>query len=444
MTGRDTKGLGTFVTDSHELATDAIDLFTLPQAEVSIVHGKSVIYYPTGPLTEDGNYEFIMANDSNEYTVLDRTTIYGEVEILKGNAAIAVADAVSCVNLMPQALFKQIEVYLNGQCINDLSTPTYSWKAFLETHCSYDTNMKDTTLAATEMYIKDSVGDETDVATAIAKATSGMKKRSDKITGKKIFFDIIPHVDFLRSTKYLIPGVELKIKLIRNNDDFPLIHASAAGTFKIKFNKLQLITRKVTLDPKVSAGMEKLLEKGPSIYSVTQSKIKTHLLTAGTQTTYLSQVVRGKLPKNFTFAILESEQMENNPKVNPFYFNNRGVNYLNVFINGEPIHPIAISPNFTTGEYLKEYRWSLDNSGLKQEHTNGITMEEFKSNSCLWHYDLSPDQCNNYFMHGMETGTIDIHIGFSDALTKNHTLLFYASYDEQVLIDKNRVITVVS
>jgi len=117
---------------------------------------------------------------------------------------------------------------------------------------------------------------------------------------------------------------------------------------------------------------------------------------------------------------------------------------LNVFINGEPIHPIAIAPKFSTGQYLKEYRWSLDNSGLKNDQTNGITMEEYARNSCFFHYDMSPDLCNNYYKHGVETGSIDIHIGFSEALTKNHTLMFYASYDEQILIDKNRIITVVS
>lgn len=442
----DTKGLGTFVTDQYELATDSIDLFSLPNAETSIVHGKSVLYYPTSPLTDDGTYEFIMANDSNEYTILDRTTIYGEIEVVKSadGAEIAAADNVSCVNMLPQALFKQIEVYLNGQLINDISTPTYAYKAFLETHFSFDRNIKETTLAATEMYIKDTISDETDIAASLAKANSGIKLRSNVISGKKVYFDIIPHVDFLRSTKYLIPGVEMRIRLIRNDDNFGLMYAAAANTYKIKMHKLQLCTRKVTLDPRVSTAIEKSMEKSPSIYSVTQSKLKTHLLTSGTQSTYLSQVVRGKLPKSFSFGILESDQMENNAKLNPFYFNNRKVNYLNVFINGEPIHPIAVAPDFTNGDYLKEYRWSLDNSGLKQEHTNGITMAEFASNSCLWHYDLSPDQCNSYYKHGMESGTIDIHIGFSAALTKNHTLLFYGSYDEQVLIDKNRTITVVT
>jgi hypothetical protein len=442
----DTKGIGTFVTDEHELATDGIDLFGVPQAEVSIVHGKNITIYPSGPITDDGNFEFILPNDSNEYTMLHRTTIYGEVEVLKkdGTALVAGTDSVSCVNNFPQALFQQISVYLNGQQINDLSTQTYGFKAFIESHLTYDTNIKETTLAATEMYIKDKVGEETNFATAIAKGASGMKKRSDKITGKRVYFDIVPHVDFLQSTKFLLPGVEMIVKLKQNSPDFCLIHNGAAGDYIVKVHKLHMCTRRVTLDPRVASTLESRLAKTPSIYPVTQSKIKTHLLPAGTQTTYLSQVVRGKLPSRFMFCLMESDRAEAIPANNPFYFNHCDLNYLNVLINGEPIFAIPIDPDWTAGTYLKEYRWFLDNIGLKNHLTNGITMEEFASNSCFFAFDLSPDQCNGYYKHGLETGNIDIQVGFKAALAKNHTLMLYASYDEQVLIDKNRVVTLVA
>lgn len=442
----DTKGLGTFVNDEHELATDAIDLFSVPHAEVSIVHGKNVTYYPTGPLTDDGNYEFIMTNDSNEYTVLDQTTIYGECEVVKvaaaGNEATKDADKLSCVNLFPQALFKQIEVYLNGQCINDLSTVTYPWKAFLENTLTYDDNMKKTTLAATEMYIKDTIGEETYSEANVIKNAFALRRA--KIIGKRICFDIVPHIDFLQSKKFLIPGVEMRIKLIKSNDDFVLIHGQASNTYKVDMKKLQLCTRKVTLDPRVSAAIEKGLEKAPAIYPITQSKIKTHLLASGSTTYHLPQVIRGKLPRSFLFVILESDQMESSPSVNPFFFSPRGVNNINVYINGEPIHPVSLDPDYANGKYLKEYRWQLDNTGLKNNETNGITYEEYGKNMCFYAYDLSPDQCNGYYKHGLETGNIDITVGFAKALTKNHTLLLFACYNEQILIDKNRVITLIS
>jgi hypothetical protein len=441
----DSKGIGTFVNDQLELATDSIDLFSIPHAEISMIHGKNVIYYPTAPLSDDGPFEFIMPNDSNEYTDLPATTIYGEVEVLKADGtAIAAGDKISCVNLFPQSLWKQIEVYLNGFCINDLTTPTYAFKSFLETHLTYDTNMKETTLAACEMYLKDTINEEKDLPAAMAKATSGITQRHALITGKRICFDIIPHVDFLQSKRYLLPGVEMKIKLVKADDNFGLLHSHAANAYKVKFHKLQLCARKATLDPKVSAMIEKAMERTPAIYPITQSKLKTFLLTAGTQQTYLSQVIRGKLPRSFLFCILDSDQLESKPATNPFFFNHCNLNGLNVFINGEPIHAVAIDPDFANKRYLKEYRWFLNNTGLKNDQTNGINYSEFGRNTCVFTYDLSPDLCNGVYKHGIEAGSIDISLNFSEALAKNHTLLLYASYDEQVLIDKNRVVTIVT
>ena len=440
----DTKGIGTFINDEHELVTDSIDLFSIPQAEVSVVHGKDVIFFPSSNFNADGNFEFHLANDSNEFTMLDRTTIYGEAEVVKKDgSAITAADKVSCANFLPHCLWSSFEVKLNGMEVNDHSTAKYPYKAFIESHLTYDTNIKETTLAATEMYLKDTLKEEKDYATGIAKAESGISKRSGLITGKKFYFDFVPHVDFLQSKKFLLPGVEMHIKMNRGKDGFCLMHGGAEDDYKVKFHKMYLCTRKVTLDPQVAAKIEAHLAKVPTVYPITQSTVKTHMLTTGTQTTYLSQVVRGKLPSRMIFCIVDADQIESNPGTNPFYFNNCGVNYLNVLVNGEPIHATAIDPDWDKGRYLREYRWFLNNIGLKNNLTNGITLEEFGTNSCFFAYDLSPDQCNGYYKHGLEHGTIDIHLGFKKALAKNHQLLLYGCYDEQVLIDKNRQVTVV-
>ena len=438
-----TVGIGTFIDDAHELATDSLDLFSTPQTESALIHGKVQTYYPIGPLTDTGPYEFIVHGDSTEFVMLDKCTIYGEVSVVKaGDAALVDADQVSVINNFPQALFSQIEVYLNGQCINDLSTPTYPYKAFIENHLTYDSDIKNTTLEATEMYVKDTVGKETDVTEALKDKTSGMYKRHAKLT-KKITFDLIPHIDFLRSKKYLLPGVELKLKLNRADDNFALIQA-AAGTAHIKFHKLLMHVRKVTLDPKITTAIETKLSNTPAIYPVTASKIRTHMLPAGSSNYTVNQIVRGKLPRSFMFCIMESDRFDGGFKENSFYFNNNNCNSIQVLINGDVIHAAPMTPDWTDNIYLKEYRWFLDNIGLHQNYSNGITADEFKTNSCFYCYDLSPDLCNGFYKHGLEQGVIDLRLGFKAALAKNHTLLFFASFEEAVLIDKDRQITVVN
>ena len=50
----DKHGIGTLVNESYELATDALDLFTLPPKEMALIHGKEVTIYPATVLTSDG------------------------------------------------------------------------------------------------------------------------------------------------------------------------------------------------------------------------------------------------------------------------------------------------------------------------------------------------------------------------------------------------------
>lgn len=431
----DKHGIGTFVSEVHELASESIDLFSLPPIETSAIHGKTQTIYPTSVLTDAGPYEFLIPSDSNDFTYLPLTRLEGELEIVKSDGeAIAAADVQSFVNLLSQAIFKQVECSLNGVQINDLSTPTYHYKAFIETHLTYDTDLKDTTLAACELYNKDTVGKENTFS--LTATSDSFYKRKTAYIGKKICFNSILHIDFFQSTKYLLPGCDIKLKFIRSDDSFALLGNALLG--KIKVNKLLLSVRRITLDPAIAGAIENRLKTVPAYYPIVSSKIKNFLITSGTQSTVLSQVIRGKLPRSFIVSFVSAKAYDGHITKNPFVFENFLCNSFNALLNGEPIVPTLFQPNFETDECIKMYRWMNDNIGLHQNMSNGITFEEFKKNSCFFAFDLSPDLCNNVFLHGIENGTIDLQIGFKTALTENVMVLLYASYDELISIDTNR------
>ena len=82
--------------------------------------------------------------------------LHGAFSVHKADGSnITVDDKVSVINNAPQTLFRQIELMLNGVCVNDLSTSTYHYKAFIENHYSFDKDIKETTLSACEMYERD-------------------------------------------------------------------------------------------------------------------------------------------------------------------------------------------------------------------------------------------------------------------------------------------------
>ena len=438
----DKSGIGTFVNEQHELATTSLDLFAAPEIERAQISGRTQTYYMQATISDNGPYEFIIPSESSEFTQLDSIYLYGECSILKSDLTEFAADAdfkLVPVNNFPQTLFRQVEVYLNNQCVNDLSTPTYPYKAYIENHLSYDKDIKLTTLEAREMYIKDDVGKEK-VLDELIKA-SNAKKRVDRACKKTICFHMKLHVDFLQSKRYLIPGVEIKIKLLRNEDTFSLIEATKLGAIKMKH--LEMNVRKISIEPSVVNSIESKLANTPVMYPIAHSKIKTFLLNSGIKSQHISQLVRGKLPRSFIISFVSSKAFDGDHTSNPFVFEHFNLSNMNVYINGEPIHPKAVQPTWKDDGALRQYSWMLENIGLHQDQSNGVTYADFVSNSVFFPYDNSPDLSNSFWYYGTDMGTIDIHVGFETALTENVTLIFYATFDETVLIDKTRNVSIV-
>ena len=248
------RGIGTFINDEFELGSNSLDLFSVPPVDTTLSSGKYVKIYPNNALNDSGPYEFIIPNEGIDYTILPLTRIEGELEVVKADGTVlSDTDAVSIVNLFPISIFKQVECEINNVQICDLSTPTYSYKGFIETHLSYGEEAKNTHLKAS-MYLKDTLGKENNVTLA---AEGSFKERNALIQGKKNHFSSLVHVDLFQCNRLLIPGCQIKLKFIRNDDNFSLLSATAGA--KIKIHNLYLSLRRVTLDQKLHERNEKQL-----------------------------------------------------------------------------------------------------------------------------------------------------------------------------------------
>jgi len=59
------------------------------------------------------------------------------------------------VNLLPQSIFRPVECRVGDHQVCDLSTPTYPYKAFIETHLGFTKDQKTTMFENLEYYSKD-------------------------------------------------------------------------------------------------------------------------------------------------------------------------------------------------------------------------------------------------------------------------------------------------
>ena len=70
-------------------------------------------------------------------------------------------------------------------------------------------------------------------------------------------------------------------------------------------------------------------------------------------------------------------------------------------------------------------------------------MDDYYGGSFLLVWDRSPDKCNRFHRHEMDSGSIDVNIKTKTALTNTVTVIIYATYSSDLIIDSDKVITTV-
>lgn len=431
----DHRGIGTFITDEVELTSNGLDVFSVPPVDNVLKEGKTVYYYPINSADSKGPFDFVIPRDPESYIYMPYTRLEGVVKVTKADGTnLAAADNTSVVNLFTQSLFKQVECEINGTQVCDISTPSYAWKSFIETHLTYNDGAKKTHLQCS-MYEKDENGKETN----LTNENDGAVARFAHISGgKSFYFSNIIHSDFLHCQRYLIPNTELKMKFIRNEDSLSLL-AAAGNTAKIVLSNLKLSVRKIKIDPMYREAQEKKLLTHPAIYPLTQSKIKNFQIPVGTKSIEIPSIIQGNLPRSIIIGFLSSSAFNGEITGNPFHFNHHNVSSFNLKLNGSPVVPTVFQPDWATKNCMREYRWFLDNSGIAHENdTNDITFEDYINNSNFWCFDLTPDQCNSFHLHSTLQGNLDVNIGFTSSLTAALHMIVYASFNSVIAIDADR------
>ena len=432
-------GVGTFITENHELASSGLALFDQPIIDSSLLQGKFITIYPSSVLQDNGPFDFIIPSDGQDFTDLPFTRLEGCIEIVSSDGTkLKDADLNAYVNLLPQSLFKQIEVSVNNTQIADLSTPTYAFKSYIETVLTYPKDAKETTLLL-EHFHKDQLAQE-NVFTIIG--SPSFAKRNTRAKKGKIYFSILLHIDFFHSTKLLLPGCEIKLKFIRNSDTFSLLGDTLQA--KIKFHELKLMIRRVTVEPTIASKIEDAINKTPAIYPITQSKIKTFLIPKDVRQERISNIFRGVLPRSIIVGFVTTDAANGTINANPFKFEHFKLNHFQMYINGDPLLTEAFQPDFANSKFFREYRWFMDNLGWAHDkESNGVTMDEFKTNTFFLPFDLSPDLSNGATLSQLKEGSLDVLVSFNENLAQNVQMIVFATFNELLLIDKDRNVTLV-
>ena len=242
----------------------------------------------------------------------------------------------------------------------------------------------------------------------------------------------------MNCVRLLPPGLNLKLLLHRQSDEFSILAGS--GKYRINVLDLKLDIRKIKVSPAALVKHAQLFENQEAFFPIHQTKITTNLIPSGITSQSFENIVRGPLPQQILLFMVADENYSGKTSKNPFFFQNFSVNKFAFKVNGET-HPSSLfNPNFSNGDYMREYANFMDVIGIAAENSgNDITPQEFADSCTVFALDLSADTCNSFHTHILSNGVIGIEMSFSKPLEKPIQVLTYQIYHKVLRVDKDRV-----
>ena len=315
-----------------------LDLFTVPSTDTSLLQGGRWIEYdPIVPKVDP--IEFTIPKGTT-FIDLSKTQLFFVVKITKADGSAIDVETVGFVNNPLHSLIKQLSIRLNGTLITEQSD-TYAYRAYIESLLNYDKSAKETFLTSALFY-KDTAGnmDAASPITAGAARNLGLYKRSRyTVTSNEVGLIGTPFSDIFQTDRFLVPGVEVKIKINLHSNEFVLM--SSVGTEKIEIVSTKLRVRQVNVTPSVDLqiGHNNSLVKYP-LRSIT-----THLktLTRGVLTESFSNIFNsGLIPERIIIGLITNKAYNGDYTLNPFNFGLFSLSEIKLTVNSAEIPETAI------------------------------------------------------------------------------------------------------
>lgn len=277
--------------NSHKSPTakTELDIFAVPPTQSSVESGIIQCFRPISALTETSPIEFIIPASSEEYLDLSHTTLHLNIRI---NPTVA-GQVVGPINNFLHSMFSQVDVYLNQRNVCPPSSH-YGYRSYIEKLLNYGYEAKKTHLQ-TDMWYNDTAGEMDTITDTDAGRNHGFLSRL-RLSRNRNIFELYGHLhcDIFNQNKYVINGVEVAIRLVKQKPEFCLM-STVAAAFEV--TEANLFVRKVRINPSILVAHARTLAVCPARYPITRVEIKTVTIAAGIRSKTVDNLFLGQLPK---------------------------------------------------------------------------------------------------------------------------------------------------
>ena len=426
-----------FHQSSGETMDSGLDIFGVPPTQTSIESGGYAEYFPLAVLSQSTNIEFnILNKNGSEYLDLSNTFLSVRAKIVKADGS-KLDPGAKCapINNWVHSMFSQVDVHLNGTLVTP-SENTYPYKAYIENLLTYDGESKRSQLSA-GMFYKDTAHKMDSID-----GNDGMKKRQSRASlSQEVDMVGRLHCDIMNMNRYIINGVDVKLRLVKSKDDFN-IFAAAEGEYKTVITHISVFVRKCTLNPSVFLSQARILNGGGTAkYPLKRVSVRPYSIPAGSLGTIQDNLFLSQLPNRIIVCLVDSDAYSGKITKNPFNFKHFNLNYISLFINGNQHPRTPIQPNFKEKRFARSFYSLFSELGIGNKNEgNDLEMTEFDGGNTLFAFDLSPSILDGNQIELVKSGSVRLELKFDEALKEAVHVLVYAELDSMIEITKGREI----
>jgi len=397
-------------------------LFDPPMAQVSMEKATTIDVYPATTL-DGGPIEFLISATQDDYYDLNDTMLYLKLKIVNSDGTnLDAAAKPYTANLTLCSLFSDVSLHVNDVLVEG-GHFLYPYKSYLSTVLQFEDAVKDTQMGASGYKMETS------------------EREKWYVGSKSIEFMGPLHLDLFQQSKYMLPGVALRVKLCPSKADFVIINGGKKGAMVVKFESAILKVRKVKVAPSVSLGHEMGLNRHNAIYPIQQSEMLTYTIAQGSMNHSQDNLFRGQLPKLLVMGMVKNDAFVGNAKDDPTKFIHASVNHVSLYRDGECVpHSQPLQPDFDKELVIQSYMAMIQ--GLEMFHvnqSNGISFADYISDLPLFVFNLTPDlSASGACGQPYQTGNLRMELKFAKSLPQAINVILFAIRDGKIEICKDR------
>ena len=135
----------------------------------------------------------------------------------------------------------------------------------------------------------------------------GFVTRREYIAGSRVV-DMMGrlHVDMFLQDKFLINGVDVKLRLVRSKPEFALI-AAGQNEYKVVIVNASVFVKKATLNPAVQKAHIMALERTTVKYALRPVECKVYSIPTGALSHTHENLFLGSLPKRLLLCCIDND-----------------------------------------------------------------------------------------------------------------------------------------